>query len=105
MIDHLNSGKTLGSRSILSRVPSKPFATNYRIPTPDGYVVINGEQVVKIDAKKEFAHVGLSSLADALNSLQHGWRLTFYLSDGSTHIIAPSLWTKNFVNDVFDVET
>jgi hypothetical protein len=72
-------------------VPSKPFSTNYRIPTATGYVVINGEQIVKIVASR-----------DSVFTLgEDSWKITFHLSDGSIYDLNPSGWTRNFVRDVF----
>jgi hypothetical protein len=81
-------------RGILSSVPTKPFATNYRIPIAQGFIVINGEQVTKIEAIRQIDAFGLSLSPEA-------WTLTFYLSDGNKHEIRPSEWTANFVNEVF----
>ena len=75
-------------------VAIKPFATNYRIPVRTGYVVLNGDQITKIEAIK---------VVDAFGGAQEAWKLIFHLSDGSTHEIHPSDWTKNFVRDVFEL--
>jgi hypothetical protein len=88
----LNAGAILRRRCILRLVANKPFSTNYRIPSAGGYVVINGEQIVKIMVTRAATNPFLAGEA---------WMVTFFLSDGSTHEIAPSLWTKNFVQDVF----
>lgn len=71
----------------MAAVANKPFATNYRIPIPSGYVVLNGDQITKIEAKK--------------TPVTDGWTVTFHLSDGSTQVIPPSTWTKEFVQEVF----
>ncbi len=76
-------------------VPTKPFSTNYRIPVRTGFVVINGDQVTKIEANKA---------SNASAGEQEAWRLVFHLSDGSTHEILPSAWTRNFVRDVFETD-
>ncbi len=87
-----NASGVEGQRSILNGVPTKPFVTNYRIPTSGGFIVINGEQVTRIVAAKGSP----SNFGDG-----YSWTLTFHLSDGSTQVIHPSSWTKNFVRDVF----
>lgn len=76
-------------------VATKPFATNYRIPVRSGYVVINGDQVAKIEAIK---------ILDTFGIPTGDWKIVFHLSDGSTQEIAPSGWTKNFVNEVFETD-
>lgn len=85
---------TLRRGGILIPVPTKPFSTNYRIPIAQGYIVINGEQITKIEAIRQQDVFNFGTGSEA-------WRLTFYLSDGNKHEIPPSEWTKNFVNDVF----
>lgn len=76
-------------------VSTKPFATNYRIPTPTGFVVLNGHQITKIVATK-----GMD-----LHTLEaNAWTVTFHLSDGSTQEIRPNAWTKNFVREVFELD-
>ena len=75
-------------------VSTKPFATNYRIPIPTGYIVINGDQVAKIEAVRVLGPVGVPT---------GNWQIVFHLSDGNRHEIPPSEWTKNFVREVFEV--
>jgi hypothetical protein len=91
------AGVGLTERSILLPVATKPFSTNYRIPIPQGYIVINGEQITKIEAIREVDVFGQNTNPEA-------WKLTFYLSDGNKQEIRPSEWTKNFVNDVFEID-
>ena len=78
-------------------MPTKPFSTNYRIPIAQGYIVINGEQITKIEAVRQVDAFGMNMNPEA-------WTLTFYLSDGNKQEIRPSEWTKNFVNEVFKSE-
>lgn len=78
----------------MAAVANNPFATNYRIPTPTGYVVLNGEQITKIEALKA-ADLGMAA---------QGWKIVFHLSDGSTQEVHHSLWTANFVKNVFESE-
>lgn len=54
--------------------PRRPFHTVYKVPYPGGVILINGDQVVKIDAQK----VG------------EGWAVTLHLSDGNKHIFEGS---------------
>ena len=74
-------------------VPTKPFETNYRIPLPTGYVVLNGDQITKIEATR---------VPDAFGVPQDKWKIIFHLSDGSKQEIPASPWTRNFVTEVFE---
>lgn len=74
-------------------VATKPFATNYRIPVPTGYVVLNGDQISKIEAVR---------VSDPFGVPTGKWKVVFHLSNGSQHEIQPSEWTKSFVQDVFE---
>ncbi|MGH9874077.1 MAG: hypothetical protein ACRD9S_16620 [Pyrinomonadaceae bacterium] len=75
-------------------VAIKPFAIDYRIPVPTGYVVINGDQIAKIEATKVLNGLGVPT---------GDWKIVFYLSDGSEYAIKPGEWTKRFVGDVFEI--
>jgi hypothetical protein len=75
-------------------VATKPFATNYRIPIAQGFVVLNGEQITRIEAIEQVNAIGLS-----LNP--QSWTVVFYLTDGHKHEVRPSEWTRTFVQDVF----
>lgn len=77
----------------MAAVATKPFETNYRLHTPTGYVVLNGDQVTKIEAIKT---------SDAFGMAGQGWRIVFYLSDGSKQEVPQSTWTDNFVKEVFE---
>lgn len=79
----------------MAAVATKPFLTNYRIPTSTGYVVLNGEQITKIEAIK---------VADAFGMTNQGWKVVFHLSDGSQQTISHNAWTKKFVCDTFETE-
>ncbi|HZH29946.1 MAG TPA: hypothetical protein VEY11_04225 [Pyrinomonadaceae bacterium] len=50
---------------------TKPFNYTYQINVNDGYVLINGEQIVKIDARRQ---------ADS-------WKVVLHLSDGSNYTL------------------
>jgi hypothetical protein len=97
MDSKVRGSAALCRRGILRRVANKPFSTNYRIPTLQGYIVINGEQITKIDAIRQYDALGLPVSPEA-------WTVIFYLSDGNKHEIRPSEWTSNFVQDVFKSE-
>ena len=72
---------------------NKPFNISYEIAETDGFVMINGEQVTRIVAKR---------LGD-----KDEWEITFHLSDGTTYTTTPNanLWAKKFVEETFDTET
>ena len=64
---------------------SKPFNMQYYPRTPDGgFVLINGEHIVKIQAVKN----------------GDNWDVTLHLSDGTTHTVTANSWTKTFVPEV-----
>jgi hypothetical protein len=90
MISDLWGSAVLRHRSILSRVAIKPFNNNYTLETPDGTVVINGEQITKIIAKKVFVY-GEADLK---------WSIIFYLSDGSYYTADPGDWTEDFAKNL-----
>jgi hypothetical protein len=85
---------------LVSAVPTKPkplksaspFATYYRQRVGDGFIVINGEQITRIETNR------------IEKEDEDGWEVVFHLADGHTHTIAPSSWTKKFVNTVFDLD-
>ena len=77
------------------RVATRPFATNYKIPIAQGFIVLNGDQITKIEAIQQ---------RDALGSPEDKWTLIFFLSDGNQQQIAASDWTRNFVRDVFEID-
>lgn len=81
-------------RGILSPVATKPFATNYRIPISHGFVVLNGDQITRIEAIEQVNGFGLSMDPQS-------WTVVFYLTDGHKHEVRPSEWTRSFVQDVF----
>jgi len=59
----------------------KEFTRSYHIATPDGFILINGDQVTKIGVKRE----------------GDNGEVTFFLSDGSSHTIGPNGFTKLFI--------
>jgi len=63
---------------------AKPFNKNYHAHTTTGSVLINGEQVVKIETIKK----------------GENWDVVFHLSDGTTHTVLANRWTKKFVTDM-----
>jgi hypothetical protein len=60
----------LRRRGILTRVATKPFSTNYRIPFAQGYMVLNGDQITKIEAIQQ---------RDAFGMVQNTWSTYFLL--------------------------
>ena len=77
-------------------VANKPFETNYRIPTQTGYIVLNGNQITKIEAIR---------VTDVIGRPQEDWKIIFHLSDGSTQEVGHSNWTRNFVHEVFESDS
>jgi hypothetical protein len=63
-------------------VASKPFHINYRIATPEGFVVLNGDQITKIVVKRTTT----------------GWHVDFHLSDGSVYATS-DVWGTKFVEE------
>ena len=59
-----------------------PFNISYRIKKPDGFVLVNGDQIVKIEAKKT----------------ANEWQVVFHLSDGSSHKLNRA-WSTKFVKE------
>jgi hypothetical protein len=94
MVFALNASAVQRRRRILSRVGIKPFNTNYRIPIAHGYVVLNGDQVTRIEVIEQVDGFGLSLKPQS-------WTVIFYLADGHKHEIRPSEWTRKFVQEVF----
>src|SRR5712692_12107949 len=70
-----------GRRSYLA---TKPFNTRYFAHTSEGIVVINGEQIVKIEAVKK----------------GDNWDVIFYLAGGTSHTVGANAWTKQFVPEL-----
>jgi hypothetical protein len=91
----LRASAVLPRRRILSRVATKPFNTNYRIPIHNGFVVLNGDQIAKIEAIEQLNQFGLSSTPKQ-------WIVTFHLSDSSKHAVGPSQWTRDFVKETLE---
>ncbi|HKO41884.1 MAG TPA: hypothetical protein VJU84_01235 [Pyrinomonadaceae bacterium] len=77
------------------RVASKPFNTNFTINLPDGIVVLNGDQVARIEAKKPAFNPYRPAPAE------DDWITVFYLSDGGTYTVQPSDWTRSFYRETF----
>jgi len=66
---------------------TKPFNSQYYVSTPNGgFVLINGEQIVKIETVKK----------------DDNWDVIFYLSGGITHSVSANEWTKKFVPELFE---
>ena len=61
---------------------NKPFNKTYRLNTPDGFILVNGDQITKIVAKK----------------IEDGWKVVFHLSDGSSHSL-DTRWSTKFVRE------
>lgn len=61
---------------------NKPFHINYRISTPDGFVILNGDQITKINVKRS----------------PIGWHVEFHLSDGSVYGTRDE-WGTKFVKE------
>jgi hypothetical protein len=61
-----------------------PFNTRYFARTSEGVVVLNGEQVVKIEAVKK----------------DDNWDVIFYLAGGISHAVSANAWTKQFVPEL-----
>jgi len=68
----------------LFRLPNSPFNTAYKINTPDGIVIINGDQLTKIIVAPR---------------AEGGWKVTFYLADGSLYWVESNEWTEAFVQN------
>jgi hypothetical protein len=69
-------------------VAKKPFHINYKILTPDGFVVLNGDQIVKITAQK---------------MPKKGWKVIFHLADGTTQVVT-SEWATAFVKEIEELQ-
>jgi hypothetical protein len=68
------------------RMADKPFNITYRAVDKGDLVLINGDQVTKIVAKK----------------VESGWQITFHLSDGTEFTPARATeWAEKFVADNF----
>jgi len=63
-------------------VANKPFNISYRINRQDGFILVNGEQIAKIEAKK----------------IGKEWQVVFHLSDGSSHSLSRA-WSTKFVKE------
>ena len=70
---------------------TKPFTTNYRVRTPQGFMVLNGEQIVRIEARR-------------VPDKDDAWEVVFYLTDGFSYSVFASDWTRKFVNETFQVD-
>jgi len=66
----------------------KPFTTDYIVVRPDGFVIFNGAQIVKIEAKQ----------------VEDNWSVIFWLLDGTQHVVNASEWTRRFVTETFPVK-
>lgn len=64
-------------------MPSKPFNAVYKINTPDGIVIINGDQLTKI----------------IVTRTETGRKVTLYLADGSMYWVDSNEWTEAFVQN------
>lgn len=62
----------------------KQFNRNYHVRTPEGFVLINGSQIVKLEVVEN----------------GENWDVTFHLSDGTAHNITANNWTKRFVPEI-----
>lgn len=65
---------------------TKPFNSEYYARTPNGFVLINGEQIVKIETAKN----------------GDNWDVVFYLSGGTSHTVSANAWTKKFVPELLE---
>ncbi len=63
---------------------TKPFNTNYHIDTPEGFVLVNGDQITKIEALKR----------------GDNWDLTLHLSDGSTQLVKANRFTNHLAQEI-----
>jgi hypothetical protein len=84
-----NSGAYLVTRGCQGKhvaVPDKPFNTSYRAYEGTEAILINGEQVTKIVARKK----------------EGEWYVTFHLSDGTAFTPTDaSDWAQKFVSENF----
>jgi hypothetical protein len=76
-------------------VASKPFNTSYKIKTPQGHIVLNGDQITKIEANRPPVNPFGAPV-------ENSWVIVFHLSDGSKHSIEPSDWTREFAKEIFE---
>jgi len=67
-------------------VASKPFNTNYHIETPNGFILVNGDQITKTEAARN----------------GENWDITLHLSDGSAHFISANRFTKLMAQGILD---
>jgi hypothetical protein len=63
-------------------VATKPFNISYRINKPNGFILVNGDQITKIEATK----------------IANEWQVVFHLSDGSSHKLKRA-WSTKFVKE------
>ena len=68
----------------MRRVASKPFNTNYRINLPNGQVLLNGEQVARIEVKK-------ADFTTYYGVTENQWQIIFYMSDGGTYTVGQAI--------------
>lgn len=61
---------------------TKPFNITYRINKADGFILVNGEQITKIEATK----------------MGKEWQVVLHLSDGSSHKLKQA-WSTKFVKE------
>jgi hypothetical protein len=66
------------------RVATKPFNTNYHVRTAEGFVLLNGDQITKVEAVKK----------------GDNWDIIFYLPDGTSHTVPANTWTQQFVPEI-----
>jgi hypothetical protein len=84
--DILGSQHYIGWSGGRSRLPSKPFATNFHIKTPKGFVVLNGDQIATLEVMEN----------------GDNWDVIFHMADGTKYTVGANTWTQRFVSEFLD---